>query len=139
MIRALAHVCFKVRDLDAAVAFYVDVLGCTHAFDFTDAAGNRFGAYLHVAGRAFIELFSGLGQTRQEGGAYQHLCLEVVDIESAVRDLRARGTEVSDPAMGSDNSLQAWLSDPEGNRIELHCYTDKSWQAPWLGEEPGKA
>ncbi len=34
--------------------------------------------------------------------------------------------------MGSDHSWQAWLSDPDGNRVELHQYTPESWQTPAL-------
>ena len=48
-------------------------------------------------------------------------------------ELRARGVEVSDPKLGSDQSWQAWLADPDGNRIELHGYTPDSHQAPSLG------
>ena len=46
--------------------------------------------------------------------------------------LRGRGVEVSDPKLGSDQSWQAWITDPDGNRIELHDYTAESWQAPHL-------
>jgi lactoylglutathione lyase len=30
--------------------------------------------------------------------------------------------------LGGDQSYQAWLADPDGNRIELHQFTDKSLQ-----------
>jgi predicted enzyme related to lactoylglutathione lyase len=56
----------------------------------------------------------------------------VDDIEQTVRALRARGVEVSEVKMGGDQSWQAWLADPDGNRIELHQYTPESWQAPFL-------
>jgi len=66
------------------------------------------------------------------GQSYQHLCLEVDDINATVEDLRAKGIEVTDPALGSDRSWQSWLADPDGNRIELHQYTPESRQRPWL-------
>jgi hypothetical protein len=31
-----------------------------------------------------------------------------------------------------DHSWQAWITDPDGNKIELHDYTPESWQAPFL-------
>ena len=63
---------------------------------------------------------------------YRHICLEVDDIEEAVRRLRERGVAVSDVKVGNDRSYQAWISDPDGNRIELHGYTPESKQAPYL-------
>jgi catechol 2,3-dioxygenase-like lactoylglutathione lyase family enzyme len=132
VITGLAHVCFTASDLDASVAFYCDQLGLTHAFDFTNERGERFGVYLSVGGRNFIELFAGELGDRAPGQAYRHLCLEVDDLEATVEALRGAGVEVSDPKLGSDASWQAWLSDPDGNRIELHQYTSESQQAPFL-------
>jgi len=133
MIKALAHVCFTVRDLDASLAFYRDVLGLRQVFDFVNEAGERFGVYLHVAGRSFVELFRGEALPRAPGQSFQHFCLEVEDVAAAVEVIRAKGVEVTDPALGSDRSWQAWLSDPDGNRIELHGYTPESQQlGPWL-------
>ena len=61
------------------------------------------------------------------------MCLEVDDIQRAVADLRAAGAELDDPVLGSDGSWQAWLADPDGNRIELHQYTPESKQAKAMG------
>lgn len=131
MIKALAHACFTVHDLEQSTRFYVDLLGLRHAFDFVNDEGRKFGVYLHVGGRSFIELF--VGEVRDAAApSYRHLCLEVEDVAAAVARLRARGVEVTDPVLGADHSWQAWLSDPDGNRIELHGYTDESLQAPWL-------
>jgi lactoylglutathione lyase/glyoxylase I family protein len=132
MITRLAHACFTASDLDRSTAFYCDQLGLKHAFDFRNDDGKRFGVYLHVGGRNFIELFEGEVGTGDAHPAYRHICLEVDDIEATVRDLRAKGVDVSDPKLGSDQSWQAWLADPDGNRIELHGYTDNSRQKPHL-------
>lgn len=136
MITALAHACFTVSDLERALRFYRDGLGLKHAFDFVNAEGRRHGVYLHVGGRSFIELFEGQHATPAtvpaEGPSYKHICLEVDDVESTVRTLRERGLEVGEIKLGKDQSYQAWLTDPDGNRIELHCYTPQSWQAPFL-------
>lgn len=132
MIQALAHICFVVRDLEAAEVFYRDGLGLRPAFDFINEAGERFGVYLHVGGRSFVELFQGQPAPVEGQVSYQHFCLEVDDVEATVGELRARGMEVTDPQLGSDRSWQAWLQDPDGNRIELHQYTLESKQAPAL-------
>ncbi len=132
MITGLAHICFTVSDLDRAIAFYRDGLGLKEAFDFINENGKRFGVYLHVGGRNFIELFVGELGERVDKQSYRHMCLEVDDIETTVEALRARGVEVSPIKLGSDHSYQAWITDPDGNRIELHHYTPESKQTPHL-------
>ena len=132
MITGLAHACFTVADLDRALAFYRDGLGLKEAFNFVNEDGKRFGVYLHLGGRNFIELFSGDLDERAEKQSYSHICLEVDDIEATVSLLRDRGIEVSPIKMGKDQSYQAWITDPDGNRIELHHYTPESWQTPHL-------
>ncbi|HOX37492.1 MAG TPA: VOC family protein [Candidatus Brocadiia bacterium] len=137
MIKGFAHICFRVRNLDSAIAFYCDKLGLKPAFDFINENGERFGIYIRFGGRNFLELFKAPPQKPGETAAgneagYQHMCLEVDDLPATVAALRANGVQVSEPTLGKDQSWQAWLSDPEGNRIELHSYTASSWQAPWL-------
>ncbi|OPZ27929.1 MAG: Lactoylglutathione lyase [Lentisphaerae bacterium ADurb.BinA184] len=131
MIRDLAHVCFTVRSLAKSVDFYCHRLGLPKAFEFKRPDGTVFGVYLKVGPRSFIELFEG-DPAAVTGGSYAHLCLEVDDVARTVAEWRARGVEVSDPALGCDHSWQAWLADPDGNRMELHGYTSESWQAPHL-------
>ena len=135
MVRSVAHVCFVVKDLEAAERFYTEVIGLKHAFDFLKETGERFGVYLHAGGRTFIELFTG-NPAQVAGGSYQHVCFEVDDVTAAVETIRARGWKVSDATLGSDDSWQAWVSDPDGNSIELHSYTAGSLQAPWVSERP---
>jgi lactoylglutathione lyase len=132
MITHLAHACFTVSDLDRAQHFYVDQLGLTPAFDFVDETGLRYGVYLYLGGRNFIELFTGELAQPAPGQSYRHICMEVDDIRATVADLRAKGVEVSEPKLGKDRSWQAWITDPDGNRIELHHYNPDSKQTPWV-------
>jgi glyoxylase I family protein len=131
MITGIAHICLTVSDLEGSIAFYRDGLGLKPAFDFT-RDGRRYGLYLHVGGRNFVELFEGELVDPAPKQSFRHFCLEVDDIQEAVKTLRQRGIEVSDPKLGADQSYQAWIADPDGNRIELHSYTPESWQAPFL-------
>ena len=132
IIRGFAHVCFHVSDLARAEEFYGGKLGFRRAFDFVNDKGQLFGMYFHISGRNFLEVFQSEVDPAAPRQAYRHICLEVEDIDAAVSELRAKGLEVSDPKTGTDRSWQAWLADPDGNRIELHCYTPQSKQTPWL-------
>ena len=127
MVTGLAHICFVVSNLEKSIEFYKDKLGLNPTFDFRNDKGEMTGIYLHIGGRSFIELFKGNPEI-SEKTSYKHFCLEVDDIQSTVDNLRKKGIEVTEVKMGSDNSWQAWLADPDGNRIELHQYTSESKQ-----------
>ncbi len=137
MLKGLSHVCFVVSDIEKAIAFYTDTLGLRHAFDFTRDDGTRSGAYLHFGERTFIELFEGEPAEGGPEGSFRHICVEVESMERAVTELRSRGAEVSDPQMGSDGNPQAWLSDPDGNRIEIHELRPDGLQAKALARLGG--
>ena len=130
MIKGIAHTCYLTTDLERVIAFY-NAIGLPVAFEFKRDDGTRFGAYIRAGNRTFMEFFQ--SNDKPAGAAtYRHICLEVDDINKTVADIRAKGITVSDPTLGSDQSWQAWLADPDGNPIELHAYTPASWQAPHL-------
>jgi len=132
MIKGLSHACFHVSDLGQSVSFYRDKLGLPLAFELSLNEGKTQGVYLHVGGRTFIELFQDTPIPTPKDASYRHICLEVDDIGETVEELRKRGAEVGKISLGGDQSYQAWLSDPDGNRIELHQFTDKSLQVKAL-------
>ncbi len=132
VVSGLAHVCFTVSDLERSLDFYCGQLGMTPGFEFRRPDGTLYGQYIHIGGRSFLELFTGELSEPAQGQAYRHLCLEVPDIERAVAAFRERDVEVDDIKLGGDRSYQAWLTDPDGNRIELHQYTPESKQGPYL-------
>jgi lactoylglutathione lyase len=132
MITNLAHACFTVRDLDRAQAFYADALGLTPAFDYIDETGKRYGLYLYVGDRNFIEMFTGEVGEPAPAQSFRHICLEVDNLADTVAALRAKGVEVTEPKLGKDRSWQAWITDPDANRIELHQYNPDSKQKPWV-------
>lgn len=58
-----------------------------------------------------------------------HICLTVDGLETFVEQLRAAGIEIDvEPQMGLDFNLQAWIHDPDGNKIELMEISPKSPQ-----------
>jgi glyoxylase I family protein len=132
MITGIAHACFTTVNLDKSLEFYCKGLGIPIAFEFKDKNGVRFGVYLKVGRRTFLEIFRGELKPKAEWQSFGHICLEVENVQKEVEELRARGVEASDPLFGSDNSWQSWVTDPDGNRIELHAYNKDSWQTPHL-------
>lgn len=132
MIKGIAHICFIVRDLEATIKFYCDILGFNLAFDYVDEQGKLIGAYLHTGDRNFIELFERTPSPKAEKQAYQHLSLEVDNMEKTVAHLKSRGIEVTEIGRGGENSWIARFADPEGNKIELQEYTPESRQELWF-------
>lgn len=106
------HVSINVDDVDAALAFYVDVLGLELRPDRPDFGFP--GAWLD-AGDQQLHLI-GAPAPPAKG---QHFAIRVDDLNGVVSELRSRGIDVSD-AMPVGASFQAFLNDPSGNQIELH-------------------
>ena len=130
MIRTLAHTCFVVADLARTEKFYCEVLGLRLAFEFTDAVGKRTGIYIACGDRSFLEFFRFRGdpQPNNPDGSFRHICLEVDDLDAMIARLTERHVDVTGHQLGGDGSWQAWIRDPDGNRIELHQYTPQSKQ-----------
>ena len=72
----------------------------------------------------FIEVFPG-AETEQAAASWHangfgHLCLMVDDLNAVVTELKGKGvTMMIEPKSGADGNSQAWLLDPDGNKIEL--------------------
>ncbi|KAJ54444.1 lactoylglutathione lyase [Actibacterium mucosum KCTC 23349] len=126
-IKQLAHVCIFARDLDATKQFYTQVLGLDIAFNFT-RDGRVFGFYLHAGGRSHIEVFENAEAEFDKTNRINHLCLEVTSLDEMIAQIRGQGVEITDKSLACDDTWQAWTADPNGTRIELFEYTDKSAQ-----------
>jgi catechol 2,3-dioxygenase-like lactoylglutathione lyase family enzyme len=89
--------------------------------------------YIEAAPGQYIELFPAMDpsllQHPQTADSHAHLCLLVDDAEQAAAELRNQGLQDEGPiTMGPDDSLQFWLTDPDGHRIEVMQYTAHSVQ-----------
>ena len=126
MFTRIAHVCLNARDLQRSVDYY-EKLGFVKRFRFT-RKGSTFGFYMEVCPGTYVEIFEDpkLGEVVNNG--IVHFCLETDDIDKVISDLTARGVDVTPKKMGVDNTWQCWLEDPDGNRFEVHQYTETSTQ-----------
>lgn len=137
MIRQLAHLNFDTHDLSKIIDFYVNKLGMEVKFTLDNKEGQPFGYYFGCGNTTFLEFFDqamaaevwgGKVQELTSGTRYKHFCLEVTGLDEYCRSLKSKGVPVSEITMGMDNSRQAWITDPDGNSIELMEYGYSSLQ-----------
>jgi len=124
MIKQLAHICILTHDLEKTRSFYQDALGLEMGFEF-EKEGTLFGYYISLGNDTFIEVFQG---EPGEVGNIQHVAIQATDLDALIDRIREYGYDVSDKTFGADNAWQAWVTDPNGIRIEFHEYTAESNQ-----------
>ena len=137
MIRQLAHLNFMTDDLSKIIDFYVNKLGMKVKFTLDNQEGKPFGYYFECGNSTFLEFFDQKMAVEVWGGKvaeltigtrYRHFCLEVIGLDEFCEELKEKGVPVTDISLGMDNSRQAWIDDPDGNRIELMEYGHSSLQ-----------
>jgi lactoylglutathione lyase len=120
---SIGHVALRVKDIDRSLAFYTGRLGCREVMRLLYADGSLFLIYLRVTDDQFLELFpEGVGDRApgREVVAINHICLTVGDLDRTVADLVAAGVTIArEIRTGADGNRQAWIDDPDGNRIEI--------------------
>jgi lactoylglutathione lyase len=134
-VSSIAHVAIRVKDVASILDFYVGKLGMREMMRL-DRDGRLWLLYLRITDTQFLEVFpEGVGERAADRDAvgYNHICLEVVDIDVALRELGAAGVPlVREKQMGADGNWQAWIEDPDGHRIELMQMMPDSLQAKAL-------
>ena len=104
-VRRIDHIAIVVRDIDAALLFYRDVLGIVPSvIEDVPTEGVRI-AFLVLGGPegTKIELVQPLDTTsgvarflEKHGEGQHHICLEVASIDAALAGLQAQGVPVLD-------------------------------------------
>lgn len=119
--KGLDHVAIAVKDLDAAVKFYVEVLGFPPPeLEVVEEQKVKTAIFGHGMGR--IELIcptdSGSSVAKyldKRGEGLHHVCVEVSDIEQALESLKAQGAQLIDetPKLGAGGAKIAFVH-PKG-------------------------
>ncbi len=125
MIKGIAHLAFQVSNMEKSIAFYEKAFGFKKKFVLDDPKGNPWIVYLQVSETQFIELFYAHEKLEHHPHqtSYQHLCLEVTNIEKLANSLVEKGIPLLHQViLGLDNNYQCWITDPDGNTIELMEY-----------------
>ena len=111
-VRGLNHLTLAVADLDRAVGFYRDVLGCDLRAIWAD------GAYLEAGSLWLclsVEALAGPDDRR----GYTHYAFDVADADFEVIAERVRERAL----LWKDNRSEGaslYFLDPDGHRLELH-------------------
>ena len=119
-LRGIDHVVLRVGDIDVMRRFYCEVLGATHV-----AYRPQYGMSHLRIGNAMIDLVKGT----RDGVNMDHLCLRVepFDAEKILSYLKSKNVSVGEPKnrFGAEgNGISIYLTDPEGNTVELKGPSD---------------
>lgn len=130
MIKGIAHLAFRVSNIDRSVAFYEKAFGFKRKFSLDNDDGTPWLVYLQVNADQFIELFPSTDPvTQHQSRSYQHLCIEVENINEVAKRLEDQGFILDEPViLGLDGNYQCWVHDPDGNPIELMEYGPQAMQ-----------
>lgn len=98
--------------------------------------GVRWIVYMEMLDGYFIELFNEVSAHIEnpynpENYGFTHFSFVVDDIQSFYQELLDKGAEDCielPPAPTVDRNYAMWIHDPDGNRIEVHQYTEKAMQ-----------
>lgn len=117
----MAEVRYLVRDVDAAIAFYVDALGF--------ALDRQFGPAMAIVTRGDLRLWlagppSSAARPmpdgrRPEPGGWNRIVVQVTALDASVADLRSRGVPFRNDIVTGPGGRQILCEDPSGNVIEL--------------------
>jgi lactoylglutathione lyase len=121
---AFLHTCYRVADLDRAIAFYTECLGMElrRRVPIRDEAVN---AFLSFPGdeEPRLELTFNIGRSEPYdlGTGYGHIALGVGDLDATLAALARMGVEPEKPPyrVREGGSRLCFVRDPDGYRIEL--------------------
>ena len=118
-VKQLDHVVLYVTDLDRAIRFYCDVLGCT-----VERRVEAIGLVQLRAGASLIDLLPPKAGSTTQGRNMDHLALRIdpFDEPSLRSHLEHYSIEVGEVVTrygAEGNGPSLYIEDPDGNTVEL--------------------
>ena len=111
------HIALNVVDVNEAKNFYSRFF----SLDEIQRPSGRSNSGAWLAAKDGRQIHLREGKVPEDNG--QHLAFLVTDIHEACQNLATAGVDVTMPVL-IGTSLQAFLHDPAGNRVEIHQLED---------------
>ena len=121
VVNHLSHACFTCIDIVATRRFYEDILGLEVVHEFRNDEDELYGIYLSIGRNTFLEFFKG-PVAGECNGLFRHICLSVNNIRWLNVELQKVGLNAVVQRGRTDGTLQMWVMDPNGIKIEFHEY-----------------
>ena len=121
----LSHVCFSALDLDTTEDFYVNILRFRVIHKFINNNGQIYGLIFDIGNSTFLEFFKS-EHIPNDSTIFRHFCITVSDIKVLVAQLNSKNLSCEVVRGKTDNTLQTWVTDPNGIKIEFHQYDSSS-------------
>ncbi|MCE2464021.1 MAG: VOC family protein [Dehalococcoidia bacterium] len=112
-LKAINHITYNVKDKDAALRWYEDILGLKQIPKQVDADHLY---WLQLPSGAMVHIIE---NPEAPSAPSHHTAFEVDDIEAARDALQAKGVEVTEISVRHDGQQACYLNDLDGNRIEI--------------------
>ena len=126
IIQRLEHVGLTVTDVDASVAWYARMFDSQVVQELSWPETRVRAVYVTLGqDGSLLELFQRPGADRAHDpdpsmAKYEHLCVQVSDLDAAFADLESKGVQVAfGPRLAKRHGRIAMVIDPDGFRIEL--------------------
>ena len=112
-LRNINHITYNVKDKDAALKWYQEVLGLKQIPKMVN--GDHL-YWLQLPSGAMVHIIE---NPEAPSAPSHHTAFEVDDLDLAHKQLTGTGIECTDIQTRNDGQRAFYLNDPDGNRIEL--------------------
>lgn len=123
-VLGIAHVAFRVSDMDKADLFYESLLGYQAPFSLTDSGEKTRTAFIKVNDSQYVELFQG---DAQSNGQLDHFAVYTDDLTAMRAYLQSLGIYIAkDIHKGRIGNPFLTIRDPDGHFVEILEYSSTS-------------
>jgi len=112
-LKNINHITYNVRNKDAALKWYTEVLGLKQIPKMVDS--DRL-YWLQLPSGAMVHIIE---NADAPSAPSHHTAFEVDDLDAARDAMVGKGLEVTEIQTRHDGQRACYLEDPDGNRIEL--------------------
>jgi lactoylglutathione lyase len=116
------HVAFKVADVEKSIRWYGDAFGAKVIYRVEPSDERPELMFLEFSKGQCVELFPGgknILASPPDPIGYIHFCLVLDNLEQALEHLAKMGVKPDRKFIGRAKQRIAFVSDPDGNSIEL--------------------